>query len=155
MVTDGEDASGLLADELAVLLVGIDPVVHHLTDVDETVDGPDPNEGPESEDLDDDSLDDLVVEGLEHELLELDGLVDGPVAVDDLAGADGLGLVHEHGDGAVLLQPAFEALARDGADDIVDVLSETGRRDADDLLDFGHHVHRMPLDYLGLFAPHI
>ena len=91
-----------------------------------------PSSGPN--DLADD---DLVVPGLEYDLVELDGLVHSSVTVDDASGTDGPDVLDQHGEVLVLSKAALVGLPGEVVDDAVYVILQVLRRNADDLLDLG------------------
>ena len=136
-VADGEVPSGVLADEPLVGLVDVHAVVHDLADVQEAVERTEPDERTELEDLNDLADDDLVVPGLEHDLVELHGLVDRPVPVDDTAGTYGPDVLDQHGEVLVLSKAALVGLPGEAVDDAVYVILQVLRRNAHDLLDLG------------------
>ena len=109
--------------------------------MEESVQGAEPDESAEFEDLDDLPLDDLVVPGLEHDLLELDGLVDRAVTVDDATGSDRPDVLDQDGELLVVAKAALVGVPREFVYRTGDVLLEFGRRNAYDLLDLCEHVH--------------
>ena len=80
------------------LNIGIDVIVHDLTDVDQSVKGSEPDECTELGDFDNLSLDKLIDDGLEDELFEPNGLVHVTLAVDDVSVSDRLDVTDEDRD---------------------------------------------------------
>ena len=82
-VSHCKESSAVFSYEPLVGLIDVHTVIHYLADVKESIEGTESDESAELEDLYDHSLDDLVLFGLEDDLIELHRLIDRAVSVND------------------------------------------------------------------------
>ena len=124
--------------------VDVDHVLHDLGFVEESLHRPDADEGTEFVDFRDGTLDNLVIFHAEDDGVELDLLVDGAVAVNDAAAADGFVVGGDEDEAVLLVKSTFKGGHRQAVDVLVErsATAHVLRRNTDGVLFADDFVHR-------------
>ena len=136
LVIAADLALGLLADQTLSALIGIEAVISDLADMDQAVQRTEAHERTELDDLDHIPLNQFAHDGLEDDGLVANILVDCAVTVHDAAFAYAVNITDQNGHYLAILDPSFKGRPGLFQNDRLQILTESLRGDADDVLTF-------------------